>query len=148
VVIIPKGIFSGGQVQVVISKTALNHFRNKARNSDKEIMVYMIGRVDGSGVVVDRLVYPTRYAHQTRTAVSWLLDEYRKVALDAEESGKVLVGFLHSHPDGSHYMSSADLAVCVADNLVVCGIVSIHGRTTRVSFWSVDSPVPCVITHK
>jgi len=136
-------------VQVVISKAALNHFRSKARKSSKEIMVYMIGSVDGSGVIVDKLVYPKRYAHQTKTTVSWRLDEYRQAEREAAQANRILIGFLHSHPDDwDCVMSPADYAVCLSEGSIVCGIVSVYGRTSRVRFWDMKSPLPCVITHK
>jgi hypothetical protein len=44
-------------------------------------------------------------------------------------------------------MSPADYAVCLSEDSIVCGIVSVYGRTTRVRFWSTTSPVPCEVTH-
>jgi proteasome lid subunit RPN8/RPN11 len=136
-------------VQVVISKAALDHFRSKARNSSKEIMAYMVGELSDGVVTVHRLAYPKRYAHQTNTAVSWRMDEYRNLRRLVQENSQALVGFLHSHPDDwDCVMSPADYAVCLSEGSIVCGIVSVYGRASRVRFWAMNSPLPCVITHK
>lgn len=135
-------------MKVKIDRNSLNHFRTKARNSAKEIMVYMIGTVTVDRVNVEKLEYTSRYAHQTKTAVSWKWNEYQRVKQQAEERGKSVVGFLHSHPnDWDCVMSPGDHAVCVADGSILCGIVSVYGRTTRVRFWAMNSPLPCEVIH-
>jgi proteasome lid subunit RPN8/RPN11 len=134
---------------VNIDKNALRHFRTKARDSAKEIMVYLIGTVSVDRVNVEKLEYTTRYAHQTKTAVSWKWSEYQRIKRQAEERGRRIVGWLHSHPnDWDCVMSPADLKVCISEGSRVCGIVSVYGRTTRVRFWRPDSALPCEITHE
>jgi proteasome lid subunit RPN8/RPN11 len=136
-------------MRVNIDKNALRHFRTKARNSEKEIMVYMVGTVSVDRVNVEKLEYTTRYAHQTKTTVSWKWNEYQRVKQQAEERGRRIVGWLHSHPnDWDCVMSPADLKVCISEGSRVCGIVSVYGRTTRVRFWRPDSALPCEITHE
>jgi proteasome lid subunit RPN8/RPN11 len=135
--------------RVNIDEGALRRFRTKARNSDKEIMAYMVGYLAGSTIVVEKLEYTTGYAHQTKTTVSWKWGEYHRVKQQAEERGRRIVGWIHSHPeDWDCIMSPADYAVCLSEGSLVCGIVSVYGRTTRVRFWSINSPLPCEIVRK
>jgi proteasome lid subunit RPN8/RPN11 len=111
-------------------------------------MVYMVGTITKDHANVEKLEYTKHYAHQTPRIVAWRAVDYHRVKARTEAQGKVIVGMLHSHPnDWSGLVSQADFDLCSGQDLSVCGIVSITGRSTSVSFWTMNSPVPCIIAH-
>lgn len=136
------------QNRVKVRKGQLDRFRRIARDSRLEVQAYLIGEVATPKLtVIDSIEYAPEYAHQTASAVSWYVRDYERVKQRAEERGKRIVGFIHSHPQWDAVMSSADYNVCVAERYRVCGIVSTQRRSTRVRFWVMDSSLPCEVVY-
>lgn len=131
---------------VKVSEGQLRHFRSLARDSDLEIMAYLIGEVvDGDTVEIDSFEYTKEYGIQRTNAVSWYEHEYERVKQKAEKRGRRIIGYIHSHPNWDTVMSTDDLEHCVMNGLRICGIVSTNSRKTIVRFWVTDSPLPCKI---
>jgi proteasome lid subunit RPN8/RPN11 len=136
------------RVKLKVREGQLVHFRRKARDSRFEILAYLVGEVVSPDLtVIDSIEYAPEYADQTKSMVSWYVRDYETVKQRAEERGKRIIGFIHSHPQWDSVMSADDYNVCIANGYRVCGIVSTHGRSTRVRFWVMDSPLPCRIIH-
>lgn len=115
-----------------------------ARDSKVEIQAYLIGEVVSPQLaVIDSFEYTQNYGTQTKSSVAWYTSEYERVRLKAEERGRRIIGFIHSHPEWDSVMSEADFDVCIRDGFRLCGTVSTNGRKTRVRFWVTDSPIPC-----
>lgn len=132
--------------EVRVSEAQLSYFRKLARDTDMEIMAYLIGDVVSSEVVeIDSFEYTKKYATQKTNEVSWYTAEYERVKKKAEERGRRIVGYIHSHPNWDTVMSPEDLHMCIVEGLRVCGIVSTNSSTrkTFVRFWVTDSPLPC-----
>lgn len=137
------------QNKVRLKKGALAHFRKLARNSPNEILAYMIGTVVSPNlIVVDEFAYTKKYHTSTPEQVCWMYDDKQKVARRAEERGKVIVGFIHSHPNWDAVLSPDDYNACITDMFRVCGIVSTENKKTRVRFWYMDSALPCEIIYE
>lgn len=134
---------------VKVSDNQLRHFRSLARDSDLEIMAYLIGEViDGDTVEIHSFEYTKKYGIQKTNAVSWYESEYERVKQKAEKRGRRIIGYIHSHPNWDTVMSSADFDHCVQNGLRICGIVSTNNRKTIVRFWVTDSPLPCSIRER
>jgi len=130
--------------EVRVSDNQVKHFRNLARETNKEIMAYLIGEVINTELVeIDSLEYTKEYGIQSTNSVSWYEHEYERVKQKAEKRGRRIVGYIHSHPNWDAVMSPDDLNHCVVNGLRVCGIVATNGRKTCVRFWVTDSPLPC-----
>jgi proteasome lid subunit RPN8/RPN11 len=134
--------------QVRLKKGALNHFRKLARESPLEILAYLIGEVKSPEIIeIHSFAYTKTYYLQTECSVQWLLEEYTRVQKKAEEKGLRIVGFIHSHPKWDAVMSPDDYKSCLIEGHVVCGIVSVYGKKTRVRFWTPTSALPCKLTY-
>lgn len=138
-------------IKVRLSKGQLRYFRSKARATSNEVHAYLIGDiVSPSLAVVDYFAYPKEYADSTPEKVSWYVEDYQQVKKKAEERGRRIIGFIHSHPhpNGSVVMSSADHSVCVQEMFRLCGVCTTdEKRQTEVKFWVMDSPLPCEIIY-
>jgi proteasome lid subunit RPN8/RPN11 len=134
--------------EVRVSENQLRHFRSLARDTDLEIMAYLIGEViDGDIVEIDSFEYTKKYGIQKTNAVSWYEHEYERVKQKAEKRGRRIIGYIHSHPNWDTVMSTADFDHCVQNGLRICGIVSTNSRKTIVRFWVTDSSLPCKIVE-
>lgn len=134
--------------KVRLSKGQLDHFRKLARDSSVEILAYIIGDVVSPNLsVIDSLQYTKEYGTQEKGEVCWFTHEYERVKKKAEERGRRIIGYIHSHPQWDSVMSEHDHLACIIDGFRLCGIVSTNGRKTRVRFWVVDSALPCEIVY-
>lgn len=133
---------------VKIKQAQLAYFRSIARDSDKEVLAYLVGEVKSEGVVVvDYIAYTDRYCEQTTQSVRWCPEEYHREKEKAEERGRRIIGDIHSHPNWDAVMSPADHLGCITAGFRVCGIVSVYDRKTRVRFWVPDSALPCEVEY-
>jgi len=139
------GSFKGAMVSGVVKlkKGQLCYFRKLSRDTDYEILAYLIGEVISPTItIIDSFEYTSQYAQQTENSVCWFQEDYDHVKEKAESEGKRIVGFIHSHPQWDAVMSEADYKVCISEGYRVCGIVSTYGNKTRARFWSTDSAIP------
>jgi proteasome lid subunit RPN8/RPN11 len=137
-------------IKVRLSKGALNYFRKMARECKNEIQALLVGEVvSPTLIVIDSFIYPKSYAVQKPNTVGWYLDEYQEVKKKAEERGRRIVGFIHSHPNWDAVLSPDDYKICITDMHRVCGICSTDPEKgkTRVRFWVMDSALPCEIVY-
>lgn len=135
-------------IKVRLSKGQIDYFRKLSRKSLNEIQAFLIGEVVSPNlIVIDEFVYPKKYAVQKPNTCGWYLDEYQEVKAKAEERGRRVVGFIHSHPEWDAVLSPADYKICITDMHRVCGIVSTYSGKTRVRFWVMDSALPCEIVY-
>lgn len=135
-------------IKVRLSKGQLDYCRKLSRESANEIQAFLIGEVVSPNlIVIDEFVYPKKYALQRPNTCGWYLDEYQEVKAKAEERGRRVVGFIHSHPEWDAVVSPDDYKICITDMHRVCGIVSIYSGKTRVRFWVMDSALPCEIVY-
>lgn len=134
-------------IKVRLSKGQLDYFRRKARSTSNEILAYLIGDVASTTLtVIDSFEYTKIYATSTPEEVSWFTADYEKVKKKAEERGRRVVGFIHSHPypDASVVMSSDDYKICIKEMFRLCGVCATDAKgRTEVKFWVMDSAVPC-----
>lgn len=136
------------QNRVKVRKGQLDRFRRIARDSRLEVQAFLIGEVINPQLtVIDSIEYAPEYAYQTKTSVSWYVRDYERVKQRAEERGKRIVGFIHSHPRWDAVMSTADYKFCQVHGYRVCGIVSTYRRATRVRFWVMNSSLPCEVVY-
>lgn len=134
--------------KVKLYKGHLDYFRKLARQTPLEILAYLIGSVKSPMLtVVDSFEYTKAYGKQDAWNVAWTIQEYDRVAKKAEERGKRIIGFIHSHPSWDAVLSSADYEICVTEGSRLCGIVSTDKRKTRVRFWTMESSLPCKIIY-
>lgn len=134
--------------KVKVKQGALDYFRKRARNSHLEVHAYLLGNVISPELVeVTDFVYPKEYDQQTTTHVQWTADEYEKLKQRAEREGKKIVADIHTHPQWDAVMSPSDYKACLLDGLVICGIVSVYGKKTRVRFWTPTSALTCEIIY-
>ena len=135
--------------KVRVSKHALNYFRQLARdNYPNEILAYLVGNVRAiDEIEVTRIVYPTRYKTQSPQEVEWIPEDYEALRQQVEVEGERLVGDIHSHPNWDAVMSGADYRSSIFGGLIVCGIVSVYERKTRVRFWTPNSALPVKIIY-
>lgn len=136
-------------VKVRLSRGQLNYFRAMTRKAaPKEIQAFLEGEVISPELtVIDRFHYPVKYADHTPTQVAWYMEEYQEVVKRAEERGKRIVGFIHSHPEWDAVLSPDDYNLCITDMHHICGICSTTGVKTRVRFWVMNSALPCEIEY-
>lgn len=136
-------------IKVRLSKGQLNYFRRMVlKDAPNEIQAFLEGEVVSPGlIVIDQFHYPKSYWIQSPHRVGWYYPEYQAVVKAAEERGRRIVGFIHSHPEWDGVMSPDDYKICITDMHRVCGIVSTDKRKTRVRFWVTDSPLPCEIVY-
>ena len=128
---------------VKLKRGQLSYFRKLARESHYEVLAYLIGEVVSPTLtVIDSFEYTNIYAKQSENCVSWYQADYDRVKEKAEEVGKRIVGFIHSHPQWDAVMSEADHDICISEGYRVCGIVSVHGNKTRARLWGTDSAIP------
>lgn len=138
---------------VRVNKNQLDRFRRFARATEKEIQVFLIGKVVSPELaIVEEFAYPTKYAVQTTGEVRWYEDDFIEVKTGAEERGKRIVGDLHSHPNWDAVMSPSDYKAHIGDGHRICGICSTMTtpsgqRRTRVRFWISESALPCEIEY-
>jgi proteasome lid subunit RPN8/RPN11 len=135
--------------RVKVKRGALNHFRRHARqNGNLEVHAYLLGQIISPELVeVYKFVYPKKYNIQTHERVQWTIEEYDELKRYAESKNLKVIGDIHSHPNWDAVMSPSDYRACLVDGLVVCGIVSVYGKKTRVRFWTPTSALPCEITY-
>jgi len=134
--------------RVKLKKSQLDYFRKLARKSDKEIMAYLVGEVKAKDlIVIDSFEYTKDYHTQTEQQVSWYVTEYNKVRERAEERGKSVIGYIHTHPQWDAVMSPVDYEGCVRDMHPLCGITSVNKGKTRTRFWVMDSSLPCDVIY-
>lgn len=137
--------------KVRLSKGQLVHFRRKARSTSNEILAYLVGDVVSPTLtIIDSLAYTREYATSTPEMVCWYQADYEAVKKKAEERGRRIVGFIHSHPypDASIVMSPDDYKVCIQEGFRLCGICTTdEKRKTEVKFWVTDSPLPCEVEY-
>lgn len=137
--------------KVRLSRGQLVYFRRKARATSNEIQAYLIGDVVSPTLaVIDSFEYPKKYAVSTPEEVAWYVADYELVKKKAEERGRRVIGFMHSHPypDGAVVMSADDYKVCIKEMFRLCGVCTTDekGRTT-FEFWVMDSAVPCTVEY-
>lgn len=136
------------QNKVKLKKSQLDRFRKLSRNSPNEIQAFLIGEVVSPTLtVVDYFAYCKEYAVSTPNNVSWYLREYEVMARKAEERGRRVVGFIHSHPEWDAVLSPPDYQFTILNGYRVCGICSTAGRKTRPRFWVMDSALECCIEY-
>ena len=134
--------------KVVVSKSALNYFRQKARDSNVEIHAYLIGEyVHPNKFIISSIEHAKEYEVQTKDCVQPTGEEFVRVKSLADSQRKRVIGDLHSHPQWDAVMSPQDHQACLEDGLQLCGIVSTMGRRTRVRFWQVNIALPCDIHY-
>lgn len=134
---------------VHISKSALDYFRSKARESALEIHAYLIGEVRyPNKFVITSVEHARQYGLQTASNVAPAGEEWNRVNRQADEEGRRIIGDIHSHPDEDPVMSPSDYQACVMDGTEICGIVSVRGRKTKVRFWHVNSALPCEVSYE
>lgn len=132
---------------VYLHKHALDWFRRKARDSEKEILVYLVGRrLSKHRLHVENFVYPD-LAISDRTTVQAAKGERQRITEQYATSGSYIVGDIHTHLDAPPILSRADFDAHVQEGSVVSGIVSVSGRKTWVSFWQLDSALSCGWTY-
>jgi proteasome lid subunit RPN8/RPN11 len=135
--------------KVKLKKSQMDYFRRMARDSPLEIQAFLIGEVVSPNLtVIDYFAYPPKYAMQKSNTCAWFVADYEKVKKEAEERGRRVVGFMHSHPQWDAVLSPQDYDICISDMHRVCGICSTEDRRTRVRFWVMDSALPCEITYE
>lgn len=138
---------------VRVKKSQLDRFRKLARQTDKEIQAFLVGRVVSPELtVVEWFAYAKRYAKQSSSEVSWYMEDYEAVKKIAENDNSRIVGDVHSHPEWDSVMSSTDAKSHVQDGHRICGICSVttgkNGkRRTRVRFWIMESALPLDIEY-
>lgn len=134
--------------KVKVKKSQLDYFRKLARNSDREILAYMIGRVVSPELtVIEYFVYPQSYEVQEKGYVKWFDDEWASVKQQAEEEGFRIVGDIHSHPEWDAVLSPLDYKTHIEEGNRLTGLCSVMGRRTRVRFWIAESSLPCDIEY-
>ena len=134
-----------------LKKGILKYFVKKARCNSNEIQAYLIGNVVNPNlIVIDRFEYTKEYAVSTPDSVAWFTAEYERVKKKAEDGGRRIVGFVHSHPAPNEgvVMSPEDYKVCIKEMFRVCGVCSVRAdKTTHVEFWVMDCALPCDIQY-
>jgi proteasome lid subunit RPN8/RPN11 len=136
--------------RVRVSKSALDHFRRRAREAyPLEIHAFLLGVVNSvNEIEVTDFRYPKEYKVQTDNHIQWTADEYAKLKERATALNKIIVGDIHSHPDWDAVMSEQDYKACILDSLSICGICSVmKDKKTRVRFWTPVSSLPCEIIY-
>jgi proteasome lid subunit RPN8/RPN11 len=135
--------------RVQIKRSALNHFRKKARSEyPLEIQAYLAGKVISvNEVQITDFLYTKKYYKQSSNEVSWSTSEYDSVKKEVEENGLSIIGEIHTHPGWDAVMSPSDYKANVTQQLVLCGIVSVNNNRTRARFWTPTSSLPCEIIY-
>lgn len=134
--------------KVRLKKGQVDYFRKQCRETPNEILAYLIGTiVTPNLIVIDELAYTQDYHISTPVEVCWNYEDKLKVTRRAEERGKSVVGFIHSHPNWDAVLSPSDYVACITDQYRVCGIVSTDKKKTRVRFWVMDSALSCEIVY-
>lgn len=137
--------------KVRVRKSALDHFRRRARESyPLEIHAYLLGTVNSvNELEITDFKYPKNYSIQTGNNVQWTADEYANLKERAARANVQIIGDIHSHPNWDAVMSEQDYKACILDSLIVCAICSItKDKRTRVRFWTPTSSLPCTILYK
>lgn len=135
--------------KVKVNKEALNYFRKLAReNYPNEIQAYLLGTIASIDTIeILEFKYPKKYSIQSPTEVNWSDEDYREMYQYAHENNLTVVGDCHSHPNWDAVMSGADYRSSIFASLIICGIVSVYDRKTRVRFWTPNSALPCKIIY-
>ena len=136
------------ETTVHVSKSALDYFRQKARDCPYEIQAYLLGDVyHNNHINITSIEHAREYDIQTKGAVAPTGAEFDRVKQLAIAQGHLIVGDIHSHPNEDPIMSPSDYRACIEDNLRICAIVSVQGRRTNVKFWLSGSPLPCEVEY-
>lgn len=136
------------QNTVRLKKNQLDYFRRLSRNSKNELQAFLLGTVKSPNKVeVYYFVYPRQYRKSTPNTVQWNTSDYEIAKKYAEELNMQIVGFIHNHPNWDAVMSPQDYEACITEMYRICGIVSVHGRKTRVRFWVMDSALESAIEY-
>lgn len=136
------------QNTVRLKKSQLDYFRRLSRNSENEILAYLLGFVKSPNLVdVRYFIYPREYKNSTPNTVAWKIEDYEVAKKYAEKLNMNIVGFIHNHPNWDAVMSPQDYEACITEQYRTCGIVSVHGRKTRVRFWVMDSALESAIEY-
>ena len=134
--------------KVRVKKSALDYFRRLARNTNKEIQAYLVGRVVSPQLtVIEEFAYTKNYASQTESEVQWYKEDYDKVKAHAVERGFRIVGDLHSHPNYWPVLSDCDHKVLVEEGHRVSGICATMNRKTKVFFWLPETSLACAVEY-
>ncbi len=135
--------------KVRVRRGALDHFRQRARESyPLEIHAYLLGVINSvNEIEITDFRYPKSYHLQTKDTVQWTADEFAHLKELAAKNNKLIIGDIHSHPNWDAVMSGQDYQACILDSLLVCGIVSVYDKKTRVRFWTPTSSLPCEIKY-
>lgn len=134
--------------KVRVKKSALDYCRKLARNNNKEIQSYLIGKVISPTVTeVVKFAHTKNYHTQTENEVAWYEHEFNEVKQKAEAEGLRIVGDIHSHPNWDAVMSPADYKNHIIEGNRVCGLISTQGKKTRVRFWIAESALPAEIEY-
>jgi proteasome lid subunit RPN8/RPN11 len=135
--------------KVKVSRNALNYFRTKARNTDKEIEAYLVGKVVSAELtVIEKIVYPKKYEKQTPGEVKWFDKETDALKATAEEQGLSVIGSIHSHPNYWPVISGTDHDAHVTEQVRIMGVCGVMNRKTMVCFWVTESCLPCKIIYE
>lgn len=127
---------------VSLNKSQLDWFRRKARDNPNEILAFLIGRrISPYKVRVEQIVYP-KLAVSTPLEVTAVDGETHAIGEKYSNLG-TLIGDIHTHPDAPPTMSHGDFHDHKRNGYIVSGIVSVNQRKTHVSFWQLDSALPC-----
>lgn len=136
------------QNTVLLHKSQIDYFRRLARNSKNEIQAFLLGFVKSPNLVEVRyFIYPKQYHKSTPNTVQWKMEDYEVAKKYAEDLNMQIVGFVHNHPNWDAVMSPQDYDLCITEMYRICGIVSVHGRKTRVRFWVMDSALESAIKY-
>lgn len=134
---------------VRLHREQLNYFRRIARRAgEKETQAYLVGKVVSPElVVVDYFAHPKKYATQTTNEVAWYFDEWQALKKSVEESGKQIVGDIHSHPNWWPIPSPHDIKTTVQDGYRITGIYATMGKKSKVCFWLLESSLPARVDY-
>lgn len=123
-----------------IAENLLVMLKDHARSTwPEECCGVLIGSARGDDTFVDKVVTSANIAdadRRRRYQIDWqvLLRSYRT----ARGAVRSVVGFYHSHPDGSARPSRVDLQDALPDHLYIIVTVD-EGSVTDVTAWRLDS---------
>ncbi len=127
-------------LMIHIAENLLVILKDHARSVwPEECCGVLIGSVGGDDAFVDKVVPSANIAatdRRRRYQIDWqvLLRSYR----GARNVGQSVVGFYHSHPDGSAKPSPVDLQDALTDHFYIIVAVA-DGSVTGVTAWRIES---------